>query len=67
MRIGTNSDCCGGWFEQVFSYAVHDIKNCRKLVKVLEIVLAIGNYLNGSGPKGGAYGFKLEVLKIRQI
>ena len=46
---------------------MHDIKNCRKLVKVLEIVLAIGNYLNGSGPKGGAYGFKLEVLKIRQI
>ena len=21
-----------------------------------------GNYLNGTGPKGGAYGFKLEFL-----
>jgi hypothetical protein len=47
---------------EVFSYAVHDIKRCTKLLKVVEIVLAIGNYLNGTGPKGGAYGFKLEVL-----
>jgi len=47
---------------EVFSYAVHDIKRCTKLLKVIEIVLAIGNYLNGTGPKGGAYGFKLEVL-----
>jgi len=47
---------------EVFSYAVNDIYRCSKLVRVLEIVLAIGNYLNGTGPRGGAYGFKLEVL-----
>ena len=47
---------------EVFSYAIHDIQRCKKLVKVLEIVLAMGNYLNGQGPKGGAFGFKLEFL-----
>jgi diaphanous 1 len=34
---------------EVFSYAIHDIKRCKKLVKVIELVLAIGNYLNGTG------------------
>ncbi len=47
---------------QVFSYAIHDIKKCTKLPRLLEIILAVGNYLNGTGPRGGAYGFKLEVL-----
>ncbi len=47
---------------EVFSYAIHDIKRCTKLIKVIELVLAIGNYLNGTGAKGGAYGFKLEFL-----
>ncbi len=50
---------------QVFSYAIHDIKKCLKLPKLLEIILAVGNYLNGTGPRGGAYGFKLEVLCTR--
>lgn len=47
---------------EVLSYALHDIKRCDKLIKVIEIVLALGNYLNGQGPKGGAWGFKLEFL-----
>jgi len=47
---------------EVLNYALHDIKRCSKLVKVFELILAIGNYLNGTGPRGGAYGFKLEVL-----
>eukprot|EP00960_Hanusia_phi_P016471 485427-Hanusia_phi.AAC.1 len=51
---------------EVFSYAVHDIKRCTSLIKVLEIVLALGNYMNGQGPKGGAYGFKLEVDYIHR-
>ena len=29
---------------------------------MIEIVLAMGNYLNGTGAKGGAHGFKLEFL-----
>ena len=28
--------------------------------QVLEVVLAMGNYLNGQGAKGGAFGYKLE-------
>jgi hypothetical protein len=46
----------------VFGFAINDIKNCKKLVKIFEIILAIGNYLNGTGPRGGAHGFKLEIL-----
>ena len=48
---------------EVMSYALHDIKRCSKLSQVFEILLAMGNYLNGTGPRGGAYGFKLEVLQ----
>ena len=38
-----------------------EIETSRKLRLLLQIVLAFGNYLN-SGPRGGAYGFKLETL-----
>lgn len=30
---------------------------------VLEVVLALGNYLNGGSFRGGAYGFKLQALE----
>jgi len=42
--------------------AAKEIRTSDKLKKFLEIVLAIGNYLNGSTPRGGAYGFKLDSL-----
>lgn len=32
------------------------------LLSSWKIILAFGNYLNGSTPKGGAYGFKLHAL-----
>lgn len=35
------------------------IKNSQKIKKVLEIVLAVGNYMNSS-KRGPAYGFKLQ-------
>jgi hypothetical protein len=41
---------------EVVTYALHDIKRCSKLSQVFEILLAMGNYLNGTGPRGGAYG-----------
>lgn len=45
-----------------------DIEKSPKLLKLLEIVLAIGNYLNAQSIRGGAYGFKLEVLtKLSQV
>ncbi len=35
----------------------------EKLLSILKNVLAIGNYLNGTSARGGAYGFKLDALE----
>lgn len=37
------------------------VKNSGKLPRILEIILAFGNYMN-SGQRGRAYGFKLHCL-----
>lgn len=42
--------------------ATDQVAESDKFRRVLEHVLAIGNYLNGSTPRGGAYGFKLDTL-----
>jgi hypothetical protein len=47
-----------GVLEQAFK-ALNESKALRR---ILEIVLAMGNYLNGGTPKGGAYGFRLQSL-----
>jgi hypothetical protein len=48
--------------------ATEEIHNSKTFKKILELVLAIGNYLNGGTAQGGAYGFKLDVLsKIRDF
>jgi len=39
------------------------LRNSKKIRKILEIVLAFGNYMN-SNKRGGAYGFKLETLDV---
>lgn len=41
--------------------ATKEIENSKKLRKVLEMVLAFGNYMN-KGQRGNAYGFKLQSL-----
>lgn len=33
---------------------------------ILEVALAVGNYLNGTGIKGGAWGFRLDSLENMQ-
>ena len=38
------------------------IRNSDKLKKILEIILAFGNYMN-SGKRGSVYGFKLTSLE----
>ncbi|KAF1322244.1 Formin-homology 2 domain-containing protein, partial [Globisporangium splendens] len=42
--------------------ATDQVTESDKFRRVLENVLKIGNYLNGSTPRGGAYGFKLDTL-----
>jgi len=32
----------------------------------LEVALALGNYLNGTGIKGGAWGFRLDTIENMQ-
>jgi hypothetical protein len=43
--------------------AFESLKSNYRLHHILEIALAIGNYLNGTGIKGGAWGFKLDTLE----
>jgi len=38
------------------------LRKSAGLQRVLEITLALGNYLNGNTSKGGAFGFKLETI-----
>lgn len=46
----------------VIGSAVKEVKGNKRLKNMLEIVLALGNHINGSTARGGAYGFKLESL-----
>jgi hypothetical protein len=52
----------------VMNRALDQIENSLSFRSILEIVLALGNYLNGSTPRGGFYGFKLEgLLKLSAV
>jgi hypothetical protein len=42
--------------------ACDEAMQSKRFLKILEIVLAVGNYLNGSTFRGGAWGYKIEVL-----
>ncbi|CAN8071723.1 unnamed protein product [Agarophyton chilense] len=41
-----------------------EIQNSPKLNKILEVILALGNFLNSGTGRGGAHGFKLEALAM---
>jgi hypothetical protein len=46
-----------------FPFSVgEDLQKSQAMRGVLELILAIGNYLNGRTAQGGVYGFKLDVL-----
>ncbi|KJE97247.1 hypothetical protein CAOG_007686 [Capsaspora owczarzaki ATCC 30864] len=48
--------------------ACKDLLASKEFEEVLQYLLAMGNYLNGSTPRGGAYGFKLNTLmKINEV
>jgi len=42
--------------------AIKEVMGCTKLIGIMEIVLALGNYLNGGTTRGGIYGCKLDTL-----
>lgn len=46
----------------VLSAAVAEAKNSKKFLGILELTLALGNYINGGTNRGKAYGFKLDSL-----
>lgn len=45
-------------FNEFFKF----IKEDKTFRKWLEVILAFGNYINGGSFKGGAYGYKLDIL-----
>jgi len=48
--------------------ATHGVRHNPNIIKLMEIILALGNYLNGTSPRGGIFGFKLNsVLKLMEI
>jgi hypothetical protein len=52
----------------VFSLACKEIMHSSRLSKLLEIILAIGNFVNFGSARGGAYGFKVAQLsKLKEF
>ena len=47
---------------KVMEAAIDEVKKSKKFPEVLGVVLKVGNYMNGTGARGGAYGFKLDTL-----
>lgn len=41
-----------------------EVQKSMKLNKVLEVILALGNFLNSGTARGGAHGYKLEALAM---
>ncbi|KAJ1908528.1 hypothetical protein LPJ81_000029 [Coemansia sp. IMI 209127] len=42
--------------------AAHAVGSSRHFPQILEVILSIGNFMNGSGFRGGAFGFKIASL-----
>eukprot|EP00834_Sanchytrium_tribonematis_P000590 NODE_11_length_54881_cov_1.430718.p3 type:complete len:952 gc:universal NODE_11_length_54881_cov_1.430718:36331-33476(-) len=47
---------------EMISKAANQLFQSKKLRRVFEVVLAVGNYLNADSTRGGAYGFSIELL-----
>ncbi|KAJ3336031.1 hypothetical protein HDU93_003842 [Gonapodya sp. JEL0774] len=44
------------------SAASRELQQSKRLRSLLELILAIGNYMNGDSFRGGAYGFSIDTL-----
>lgn len=47
-----------------FAMIPEEIMKSEKLNKTLELILALGNFLNSGTARGGAHGFKLEAMAM---
>lgn len=47
---------------ELLNKACDQLKSSQSLVKILEMVLVVGNHLNGGSFRGSASGFKLNAL-----
>jgi len=47
---------------EALTKACTTVRNSKKLFKVLEVILALGNVMNSS-KRGGAWGFKMSILE----
>eukprot|EP00164_Ancoracysta_twista_P002986 GFYU01003980.1.p1 GENE.GFYU01003980.1~~GFYU01003980.1.p1 ORF type:complete len:425 (+),score=183.05 GFYU01003980.1:2-1276(+) len=43
--------------------ACKELKDHKQLKEIMKMTLGLGNYMNGGGFRGGAYGFKIDTLK----
>ena len=48
---------------QIYESNLQYVKNSQGLKTLCQILLAIGNYLNGDSARGGAWGFRIEYLR----
>ncbi|EGC39081.1 hypothetical protein DICPUDRAFT_148204 [Dictyostelium purpureum] len=47
---------------ELFTKTTKDIKSSKNFLKVIEVILIIGNFLNGGTARGDCLGFKLDAL-----
>ncbi|KAM9949412.1 hypothetical protein ACTFIT_010621 [Dictyostelium discoideum] len=45
-----------------FKQGTQEIKGSEKIPKLLEVILILGNFINGGTARGNAYGFKLNTI-----
>ena len=60
----TNKEIIGGLKSKVemIENVINQLKSNKILLSVLETILSIGNYLNGTSARGGAFGFTIDSL-----
>ncbi len=59
----TRNSCIVYKLFQALKSGIREVKSSKKLRKLLELILAIGNYINGEGRRGGTWGFKLDTFE----
>ena len=47
---------------ELLTAACTDLRNAKRFRELLNIILMMGNYLNGTNYAGGAFGFKIASI-----